>query len=85
MISANTLTKYTITESDNLETFLGIHIVKEREHLYLSQPGHINKILLEANIPKESPKSTHIPMHPSFDDLDQDASTPLDKKEGTTK
>jgi len=39
----------------------------------------------EANIPTESPKTTHIPMHPTFDDLDQDNSTPLDKKDGTKK
>jgi hypothetical protein len=35
--------RYTITGSDNLESFLVIHIVKEDERLDLSQPGHIAK------------------------------------------
>jgi hypothetical protein len=43
-------TKYTITESDNLESFLGIHIVKDKDTLYLSQPGHIQKICNEAQL-----------------------------------
>ena len=42
--------KYMITESDNLESFLGIHIVKDGDKLYLSQPGHIAKCANEAQI-----------------------------------
>ena len=42
--------KYTITETDNLESFLGIHIIKDQERLYLSQPGHMAKCAREAGI-----------------------------------
>ena len=37
-------TKYILSESDNLETFLGVHIVQENGNLSFSQPGHIQKM-----------------------------------------
>jgi hypothetical protein len=70
--------KYTITETDNLESFLGIHIVSDHERLYLSQPGHIAKCAREAGINAET-KPVYIPMSPSFNDADQDQSVAGDK------
>ena len=70
--------RYTITESDNLESFLGIHIVQEQERLYLSQPGHIAKCAREAQI-LPSTRPAFIPMNPNFNDYDQDQSPPADK------
>jgi hypothetical protein len=35
---------YIITESDALETFLGKHIHSQPSGIYLSQPGHLDKI-----------------------------------------
>ena len=70
--------KYTITETDNLESFLGIHIVRDHERLYLSQPGHIAKCAREAGITAAT-KPFYIPMSPSFNDADQDQSVAGDK------
>jgi len=53
--------KYTITESDNLDYFLGIHIVQDKGNLYLNQPGHIAKCTPKANIPHNA-KPTYLPM-----------------------
>jgi hypothetical protein len=64
---------YQLTESDNLESFLGIHIVREGDCLHLSQPGHITKMIEAAKIDHIT-KPTHIPMHQSFNDADQDNS-----------
>jgi len=75
--------KYTITESDNLESFLGIHIVKEDDRLYLSQPGHIAKCAATAEVDSTS-KPCYIPMAPTFNDSDQDQSPPADKKKYAT-
>jgi hypothetical protein len=76
-------TKYTITESDNLESFLGIHIVQDNNRLYLSQPGHISKLARTAGITATS-KPVYIPMHPSFNDEDQSDSPPANKSEYST-
>ena len=70
------LKKYQLTESDNLENFLGIHIQQEGDNLYLSQPGHIDKMIKEANI-EHLTKSVNIPMQPSCNDADQDDSPKL--------
>ena len=70
--------KYTITETDNLESFLGIHIVQDHERLYLSQPGHIAKCAREAGITPAT-KPSYIPMSPSFNDAEQEQSPPGDK------
>lgn len=71
-------TRYDVTESDNLETFLGIQIARSGQHLYLSQPGLLEKMATEANITKTTtlPKS---PMPTTFNDDDQDNSPPTDK------
>jgi hypothetical protein len=54
--------KYTITETDNLESFLGMHIVKENDKRYLSQPGHIAKCAREAGItPAPTRAHTDVP------------------------
>ena len=70
--------KYTITKTDYLDLFLGIHIVRDQECLYLSQPGHIAKCGREAGI-KAATKPVYIPMSPSFNDADQDQSVAGDK------
>jgi hypothetical protein len=70
--------RYTITESDNLESFLGIHIVQEDGRLYLSQPGHIAKCAKAAGITPTS-KPTYIPLSPTFSDEEQDQAPPADK------
>jgi hypothetical protein len=75
--------RYTVTESDNLESFLGIHIVKDDDRLYLSQPGHIARCARQADIDPTS-KPAFIPMNPSFDDSDQDQSPPADKSKYAT-
>jgi hypothetical protein len=64
---------YQLTESDNLESFLGIHIVREGERIHLSQPGHIDKMVEAAKI-EHIIKPTNIPMQSTFNDLDQDDS-----------
>jgi hypothetical protein len=47
--------RYTITETEDLETFLGIRIESHEGLMYLSQPGHIQKMAITAGInPKES-------------------------------
>ena len=74
--------KYTITESDNLESFLGIPIVKDGNKLYLSQPGH-TKCADKAQITPAT-KPAYIPMQPSFNDDDQDQSPPADKAKHAT-
>jgi len=75
--------RYTITGSDNLESFLVIHIVKEDERLDLSQPGHIAKCAATAGIDLSS-KPCYIPMAPSFNDADQHQSPPAVKKQYAT-
>jgi hypothetical protein len=75
--------KYTITETGNLELFLGIHIVQDQERLYLSQPGHIAKCAREAGITAAT-KPSYIPISPSFNDAEQDQSPPGDKSKYAT-
>ena len=71
-------TRYTITESDNLESFLGIHIVQHDSRLYLSQPGHIAKCAHEAGVTPTT-KPSYIPMPPTFNDSEQEQSPPADR------
>ena len=71
-------TRYTITESDNLESFLGIHIAQHDSRLYLSQPGHIAKCAHEAGITPTT-KPSYIPMSPTFNDSEQEQSPPADR------
>ena len=68
--------KYTITETDNLESFLGIHIKRYGTNLYLSQPGHIQRIVAEAKINTDH-KDVWTPMSTDFNDADQNTSPPL--------
>jgi hypothetical protein len=75
--------KYTITESDNLESFLGIHIVQQNDNLYLSQPGHIAKCAKQAGITPAT-KPAFVPMSPTFNDDDQDNAPPSDKSQYAT-
>jgi hypothetical protein len=75
--------KYTITESDNLKSFLGIHIVQDNNRLYRSQPGHISKLARTAGITATS-KPVYISMHPSFNDEEQNDSPPANKSEYST-
>jgi len=75
--------QFTITESDNLESFLGIHIVKEGDILYLSQPGHIDKIVAAADIGHIT-KEINAPMDPTFNDKDQDAAPPCNRSRYST-
>ena len=71
-------TKYTITESDNLESFLGIHIQRDGTNLYLSQPGHIQKLVTEASIDAQK-CDVWTPMSADFSDEDQNTSPRLDE------
>jgi hypothetical protein len=65
--------RFIITESDNLESFLGIHIVAHGDNLHLSQPGHIEKIIATAGA-TDIDKAVHIPMDPDFNDDHQNDS-----------
>jgi hypothetical protein len=76
-------TKYILSESDNLETFLGVHIVKEEGHLYLSQPGHIQKMCVEAGLTAET-KPMYTPMRTDFNDPEQDDAELCDKSKFQT-
>jgi len=67
---------YIITESDSLETFLGIHIHSQSSGIYLSQPGHLDKIFECA---KFTDKGSDTPMSAEFNDLAQDNSPLLSK------
>jgi len=67
---------YIITESDSLKTFLGIHIHSQRCGIYLSQPGHLDKIFECA---QTSGKGSDTPMSAEFSDLAQDNSPLLSK------
>jgi hypothetical protein len=67
---------YIITESDTLETFLGMHIHSQRSGIYLSQPGHLAKIFSCA---KASDKGADTPMSAEFSDIAQDNSPPLSR------
>ena len=71
--------RYQITESDNLESFLGIHILKDKNNLYLSQPGHIAKIIATADI-GHIRKVINIPMDPAFNDVHQDDAPRCDQR-----
>jgi hypothetical protein len=67
---------YIITESDSLETFLGIHIHSQSSGIYLSQPGHLDKIFECAKL---TDKGSDTPMSAEFNDLAQDNSPLLSK------
>ena len=67
---------YIITESDTLETFLGVHIHSQRSGIYLSQPGHLAKIF---ECVKESNKGADTPMSADFSDIVQDNSPLLSR------
>jgi hypothetical protein len=71
--------RYIVTQSDTLETFLGIHIESANSSLYLSQPGLINKIISESNLGDASPKST--PMVSNYDEQLHDDSPPCDRSQ----
>jgi hypothetical protein len=71
--------RYIVTQSDTLETFLGIHIESANSSLYLSQPGLINKIISESNLGDASPKST--PMVANYDEQLQDDSPSCDRSQ----
>ena len=75
--------RYSITESDNLESFLGIHIVQDQQRIYLSQPGHIAKCAKTAGITPTT-KPAFIPMSPHFNDEEQNDSPPADKSAYST-
>ena len=70
---------YIITESDTLETFLGVHIHSQRSGIYLSQPGHLEKIFECATT---SEKGADTPMSAEFSDLVQDNSPLLSRQKG---
>ena len=60
LIAALKAAGYIITEPNNLESFLGIHIVQEGTTLYLSQPGHIDKMVEVAKIDHIKKQVPHI-------------------------
>ena len=70
--------RYTITETTDLETFLGVRIIKRDTGLYLSQPGHILKIAKEAEITDDYPR-VRTPMSSTFNTKDQKDSPPCDE------
>jgi hypothetical protein len=61
--------KYVVTESDSLESFLGVHIESTNSSLYLSQPGLLSKVVQAAEVQDCSPKDT--PMATTYDELDK--------------
>ena len=65
--------KYIITESDSLESFLGVHMERQEGCLYLSQPGLIAKLVATAGI-EEDTHVYHNPMREDFSDEYQDDS-----------
>jgi hypothetical protein len=67
---------YIITESDSLETFLGIHIHSQPSGIYLSQPGHLDKMFECA---MTAGKGADTSMSAEFNDLAQDNSPVLSK------
>jgi len=83
LIAALKAAGYRITESNNLESFLGIHIVQEGTTLYLSQPGHIDK-MVEADKIGHIKKQVRIPMNPLFNDVEQDKSPRCDSSAYST-
>ena len=44
-------TEYIVTESNTMESFLGVNMQRENGHLYLSQPGLIAKMVKKAGLP----------------------------------
>jgi hypothetical protein len=66
--------RYVITESDTLESFLGIRIHSTKSGMYLSQPGHLQKIF---DLAKTDGKSKATPMSADFSDAQQDDSPKL--------
>ena len=69
--------KYIITESDTLESFLCVHMIREQGSLYLSQPGKIAKLVAAAEL-STTDHIYHNPMRESFNDEDQDNSPMCD-------
>jgi len=69
--------KYIITESDSLESFLGVHMIRENGSLYLSQPGKIAKLVEAAGLPTTA-HTYQNPMRETFSDDDQDKSPQCD-------
>ena len=74
--------KYTITESNNLESFLGVRIEQAHGNLYLSQPGHIATMAKAIGI-KDLSSVTKVstPIRADFTDAHQDDSPPCSKDE----
>ena len=73
--------KYTITESNNLESFLGVRIEQANGNLYLSQPGHIASMAKAVGITDFNAVPTvSTPIRPDFNDAYQDDS-PLCSKD----
>jgi hypothetical protein len=66
--------RYVITESDTLESFLGIRIHSTKGGMYLSQPGHLQKIF---DLAKTDFKTKSTPMSADFSDEQQDDSPKL--------
>jgi hypothetical protein len=66
--------RYVITESDTLESFLGIRIHSTKTGMYLSQPGHLQKIF---DLAQTNGKSKSTPMSAGFSDEQQVASPKL--------
>ena len=52
--------------------------MKEGDILYLSQPGHIDKIIAAADI-SHITKDVNAPMDPTFNDKDQDTAPPCNR------
>ena len=73
--------KYIITETEDLETFLGVRIEQEDGHMYLSQPGHIEKLAHAADIDltRQDTEVVKSPMRPDFKDTYQNEA-PLGNK-----
>ena len=67
--------KYIITESDSLESFLGVHMERHDGCLYLSQPGLIAKLITAAGIEADT-HVYHKPMREDFSDEFQGDESP---------
>jgi len=63
--------KYIIKESESLEDFLGVNMEQVDNHLHLSQPGLIKKLIATAEL-QDNKRSVRIPIRTSWNEVEKD-------------